>query len=364
MSEKTEQATSQKLQESRKKGQVAQSQDIPKLLISIGILETIFALVEYGMQRIESMMLLPLVRLRDPFGHAMEEILTNSLLVLVLFSAIVCSIALLLRVLGGWIQFGPLFSVEALLPKPESLNPVNHFKNMFSGRQMAQLLTSLIKAAAMGLVLWLSLETEIGNLGRLAQSTLDGFWHGVLQLFISCARRVLLVLLVLSLMDFGVQRFFFLKQQRMSREDIRNEYKQNEGDPHMKGHRRQVAQDILNEEPKVVRNVTVEDANVLLVNPTHYAVGLYYRSGETPLPRLMFKAHGDDAHYLIDQAQRAHIPVVRYIWLTRTLYRTTPEGSWIPRETLKAVAQVYRLLRELEDSYLSEVVELEEEPFL
>ncbi|WP_061800115.1 type III secretion system export apparatus subunit SctU [Serratia ficaria] len=363
MSEKTEQATSQKLQESRKKGQVGQSQDIPKLLISIGILEAIFALVEYGMQRIESMMLLPLLRLSDPFGHAMEEVLTDSLLVLVLFSAIVCSIALLLRVLGGWIQFGPLFSVEALFPKPESLNPVNHFKNMFSGRQMAQLLTSLIKAAAMGLVLWLSLETEIGNLGRLAQSTLDGFWHGVLQLFISCARRVLLVLLVLSLIDFGVQRFFFLKQQRMSREDIRNESKQNEGDPEMKGHRRQVAQDILNEVPRVVRNVAVEEANVLLVNPTHYAVGLYYRSGETPLPRLMFKAHGDDAHYLVDQAQRAHIPVVRYIWLTRTLYRTTPEGSWIPRETLKAVAQVYRLLRELEDSYLSEVVELEEEPF-
>ncbi|AML56933.1 type III secretion system export apparatus subunit SctU [Serratia rubidaea] len=363
MSEKTEQATPQKLQESRKKGQVGQSQDIPKLLISIGILEAIFALVEDGMQRMESMMLLPLLRLRDPFGHAMEEVLSDSLLVLALFSAIVCSIALLLRVLGGWIQFGPLFSVEALLPKPESLNPVNHFKNMFSGRQMAQLLTSIIKAAAIGVVLWLSLAPEMGNLARLAQSTLDGFWHGVLQLFISCARRVLLVLLALSLMDFGVQRFFFLKQQRMSHEDIRNEYKQNEGDPHMKGHRRQVAQDILNEEPSAARNVAVEEADVLLVNPTHYAVGLYYRPGETPLPRLVFKAHGDDAHYLVDQAQRAHIPVVRYIWLTRTLYRTTPEGSWIPRETLKAVAQVYRLLRELEDSYLNEVIELEEEPF-
>lgn len=77
MSEKTEDATPQKLRESRKKGQVSQSQDIPKLLISIGILETLFAMVDTGMQRLQAMMLLPLTRLRDPFDHAMEEVISG-----------------------------------------------------------------------------------------------------------------------------------------------------------------------------------------------------------------------------------------------------------------------------------------------
>lgn len=361
MSEKTEDATPQKLQESRKKGQVSQSQDIPKLLISIGILEAIFALVESGMQRMEAMIMLPLTRIGQPFGHAMEEVVTDSLLVLLLFSAIIGAIAIVLRIVGGWLQFGPLFAVEAMMPKLDSLNPVNHFKNMFSARQFTQLLTSIIKAGVIGVVLWLALEPETGNLARLAQTDLNTFWHGVLMLFIKAARQVLLVLLALSALDFGLQKYFYLKQQRMSHEDIRNEFKQSEGDPHMKGHRRQVAHEILNEEPKAPRQIAVEEADVLLVNPTHFAVGLYYRPGETPLPRLLFKASDDDAHHLIEQAQRAKIPVIRYIWLARTLYRTTAEGEWIPRETLKAVAQVYRLLRELEDHYLDEVIELEEE---
>ncbi len=361
MSEKTEDATPQKLQESRKKGQVSQSQDIPKLLICIGVLETVFALVESGMQRMQSMMLLPLSRLRDPFDHAMEEVIGDSLLVLLVMAGSVAALVVVLRILGGWVQFGPLFAVEALMPKLETLNPVNHFKNMFSARQMTQLLTSMIKAVIIGLIVWQAIMPELPALAQLALGSLDGFWQGVMALFIKVARRVLLVMLALSLLDFGLQKYFYLKQQRMSHEDIKNEFKQSEGDPHMKGHRRQVANEILHEEPSAPRQVAVEEADMLLVNPTHFAVGLYYRPGETPLPRLLFKASDEEARALIEQAQRKKMPVIRFVWLTRTLYRTTKEGAYIPRETLTAVAQVYRLLRELEDHYLDEVIEMREE---
>lgn len=358
MSEKTEDATPQKLQESRKKGQVSQSQDIPKLMICVGVLEAVFAMVDTGMQRMEAMMMLPLARLRTPFGHAMEEVLADSMTVLMWFVGVVCGIAVFLRILGGWIQFGPLFSVEALAPKFESLNPINHFKNIFSARQFTQLLTSIIKATVIAVIAWFAIEPELAGLAQLALGTLDGFWQGVMALFVKVTRQILMVLLVLSSIDFGIQKYFFLKQQRMSHDDIKNEFKQSEGDPHMKGHRRQVAHEILNEEPQPVREVAVEDADMLLVNPSHFAVGLYYRPGETPLPRMLFKASDQEAQALIEQAQRLRKPVIRFIWLTRTLYRTTNEGDYIPRETLTAVAQVYRLLRELEDQYLDEVIEI------
>lgn len=360
MSEKTEDATPQKLQESRKKGQVSQSQDIPKLLICIGILETIFALVDSGMQRLQAMMLLPLSRLRDPFDHAMEEVISDSVTSMLVLVGLACAIAMVLRIVGGWVQFGPLFSTEALLPKMETLNPFNHFKNIFSARQFTQLLTSLIKAIVIALIVWQAIEPDLGSLAQLALGDLNGFWQGVMALFIKITRRVLMVMLVISLFDFGIQRYFFLKQQRMSHEDIKNEFKQSEGDPHMKGHRRQVAQEILHEEPQSARQVNVEEADVLLVNPTHFAVGLYYRPDETPLPRLLFKACDAEARALIEEAQRKKRPVIRFVWLTRTLWRTTREGAYIPRETLTAVAQVYRLLREIEDQYLDEVIEIEE----
>lgn len=361
MAEKTEDATPQKLKESRKKGQVGQSQDIPKLLIFIGVMETIFALVGGGMQRLEAMMMLPLARLDDPFAHTMQEVVMDGFMVLLYFCGIVCALIFLLRILGGWIQFGPLFAPEALQPKFEALNPVGQLKNMFSARQLTTLLTSVFKAVAIGVIFYLAIKPDLGPLAQLAYSdNLNGFWLSVLALFKKIVRETLALLLVMSALDFGLQKYFFLKQQRMSHDDIRNEFKQSEGDPHMKGHRRSVSHEILNEAPKAKREVAVEEADMVLVNPTHFAVGLYYRAGETPLPRLLYKAEGYEAQDIIAEAQRRNLPVIRFVWLTRTLFRTVEEGEYIPRETLKAVAQVYRLLKELEDHELGDIVEIDD----
>lgn len=360
MAEKTEQATPQKLRESRRKGQVGQSQDIPKLFICVGLLETIFATAVNGMQRLQAMMILPLDRLREPFEHAAGEVLINGVLALLYFCGTACALIFALRILGGWVQFGPLYASEALAPKFDALNPVAHLKNMFSARQLTQLLGSLVKAMAVSGVIYLAVKPDLAALAQLAFGNLDDFWLQFLALFTRLARLTLGVLLVLSAFDFGLQKYFFLKQQRMSHEDIRNEYKQNEGDPHMKGHRRQLAQNILNEPAKSPRPIDLQQADVLLVNPTHFAVGLYYRPGETPLPRVVFKTDGYRARELIERAQHIHLPVVRFIWLTRTLYRTVDEGQYIPRETLRAVAQVYRLLRELEDQLPEGVMDIEE----
>ena len=361
MAEKTENATPQKLKESRKKGQVGQTPDIPKLLICIGVMETIFALVGGGMQRLEAMVMLPLGRLNDPFGHAMQEVVMDGLMVLCYFCGIVCALIFLLRVIGGWFQFGPLFATEALAPKFDAINPVGHLKNMFSAKQLTTLITSVLKAIAIGAVFYLAIKPDLGPLAQLAYGEdLNGFWQAVLALFMKIVRETLALLLVLSSVDFGLQKYFFLKQQRMSHEDIRNEFKQSEGDPHMKGHRKSMSHQILNEAPKPKREVVVEEADMVLVNPTHFAIGLYYRAGETPLPRLLFKAEGFEAQDIIEEAKNRQMPVIRFVWLTRTLFRTVEEGDYIPRETLKAVAQVYRLLKELEDQQLDRVLEIEE----
>ena len=361
MAEKTEDATPQKLKESRKKGQVGQTPDIPRLLICIGVMETIFALVGSGMQRLEAMVMLPLARLSDPFGHAMQEVAMDGLMVALYFCGIVCALIFLLRVLGGWIQFGPLFATEALQPKFDAINPVGHLKNMFSAKQLTTLLTSVLKATAIGIVFYLAIKPDLGPLAQLAYGDdLNGFWLSVLALFKKIVRETLALLLLMSSLDFGLQKYFFLKQQRMSHEDIRNEFKQSEGDPHMKGHRKSLSNQILNEAPKPKREVAVEEADMVLINPTHFAVGLYYRPGETPLPRLLYKAEGYEAQEIIEEAKNLQIPVIRFVWLTRTLFRTVQEGEYIPRETLKAVAQVYRLLKEIEDQHIDEVLEIEE----
>ncbi|WP_181486603.1 EscU/YscU/HrcU family type III secretion system export apparatus switch protein, partial [Lonsdalea populi] len=191
---------------------------------------------------------------------------------------------------------------------------------------------------------------------------LDGFWHGVAAVLQRVARTTLAALLVLAVLDFGLQKYFFMKQQRMSREDLRNEHKDSEGDPHMKGQRKSMARDILNAPAKLRPAGKVENADLLLVNPTHYAVALFYRPGQTPLPRILCKGEDEEARQLIARAHRAEIPVIRFVWLARTLYRQ-PEGRYIPRDTLQAVAQVYRVLRQLEQDTTrkAEVTEMDSE---
>ncbi|QKJ86333.1 type III secretion protein U [Paramixta manurensis] len=360
MGEKTEKATPQKLQEARKKGQISQSQDIPKLLVMLGVLETVFALMDDSMGKLEALMSLPLGRLDRPFTEALGEIGGAALLTLSVFFLLTVGIIILLRILGGWIQFGPLFATEALAPKFEALNPLGKFKEMFSARQFVQILNSLLKAIVLGLVFWMLIEPRLPLLASMSDGTLVDFWHGAAAILKTLAHTIIGVLLVFSVADFALQKYFYLKQNRMSHEDIKNEYKQNEGDPHTKGHRRHLARELVNSPPKKVTPQQVEKADVLLVNPTHFAVGLFYQPDETPLPVLLFKAEDADAQELIALAHKANIPVVRYIWLTRTLYRTTDEGAYIPRETLKAVAQIYRLLRSLEDRLRGELIEFEE----
>ncbi|WP_395489324.1 type III secretion system export apparatus subunit SctU [Cedecea davisae] len=360
MSEKTEQASPHKLQEARKKGQVSQSQDIPKLLIMFGVLQLIFTMMDASMDKLQALMTLPLLRLSAPFTQALGEVSGAALLTVGVFFMMTVGTVILLRIAGGWLQFGPLFAIAALAPKLEALNPLNKFKEMFSVKQFIQILNSLLKAITLSVVFWLLIKPRLPLLANLAGGTLDGFWHASVAILETLAHTIVGVMLVFAVADFALQKYFFLKQNRMSHEDVKNEYKQMEGDPHTKGHRKHVAHEILNGPAKKVTPQEMEKADVLLVNPTHFAVGLRYEPDETPLPMLLFKAQDDEAKALIKMAHAANIPVVRYVWLTRNLYRTTEEGAYIPRDTLKAVAAIYRLLRKLEGRIKGETIEFEE----
>ncbi|AXF77220.1 type III secretion system export apparatus subunit SctU [Erwinia tracheiphila] len=360
MAEKTEKPTKQKLQDARRKGQVSQSQEVPKLFICAGIVEMVLTLDDVGMQKLQALMMLPLARISQPFELAANEVVGSALTLVATFCGVTVSLAALLRIIGGWIQYGPLFAPEALKPDFNRLDPINQFKQMFSVKKLTDMLNSILKAAAICTIFYLVMTPDLESLARLSYGDLDSFWPAVEVILTRVSRQTLLTLLVLTMLDFGLQKYFFIKQQRMSHQDIRDEHKQSEGNPHMKGHRKALAHELLNEPVKAVKSKPVEEADLLLVNPTHYAVALYYRPELTPLPRIICKGEDKEAKELITRAQKANIPVIRFIWLARTLYRSQ-EGQMIPRHTLQAVAQVYRVLRELDDQILDEVIELEAE---
>ncbi len=155
---------------------------------------------------------------------------------------------------------------------------------------------------------------------------------------------------VLLLLEFGIAL--------LTQVEVVKEYKDMEGDPHVKGQRRSLAYQLAQEEPKV-KLPKLEEADMLVVNPTHFAVALYYRPGKTPLPLLVDKGTDAGARRLIARAKAADVPVIQCVWLARTLY-TKKRGANIPRETLQAVALIYRTLRELDDEAKRETLQLPE----
>ncbi|WP_122455842.1 type III secretion system export apparatus subunit SctU [Pseudomonas viridiflava] len=358
MSEKTEEPTQKKLDDARKKGQVGQSQDVPKLFIFAALMEMILGLVDGGMSRLKALIALPLTELDRPFNAALGEVLTKAGWELLLFMLPVLGIAAAMRLAGGWVQFGPLFATDSLKLDFERLNPINQFKQMFSSRQLFNLFNSLCKAVMITCVLYVLLPPALGDLIGLARTDLDSYWMALVELFTHLSRTCLGLLLVLAALDFALQKYFFVKGQRMSHEDIRKEYKESEGDPHMKSHRKALAREITDQPGSAApARAPVEDADMLLVNPTHFAVALFYRPDQTPLPRIICKGRDAEARELIERARDAGVPVVRFVWLARTLYRENV-GQFIPRATLQAVAQVYRLLREMDEQLKGDVIEM------
>jgi type III secretion protein U len=355
--EKTQKATPKKIRDARKKGQVGQSQDLSSLLVLAVVTEVALMLADRSMQKLGDMVLFPVSRLDVPFVRAMEETLVHAGSVLAGFTLMTVGIAIAMRLLATWMQFGFLFAPEALHPDPNRLNPVNHAKQMFSGQSLMNMFMGLVKAVFIGAVLYLITKPALGSLIGLVNGSLQNYWQGLASLFRHIMHVCLGILLVLAAVDFGLQKYFFAKRLRMSEEEVRKEFKELEGDPHVKMHRRSLAKELVEQPAGESRQV--ESADMLVVNPTHFAVALFYRPEETPLPQLIQKGVDADARALIERAKAAGVPVIQCVWLARTIYREEV-GHFIPRETLQAVAHIYRVLRELDDEAKQDVIEIPE----
>ncbi|MCF5708747.1 MULTISPECIES: type III secretion system export apparatus subunit SctU [Pseudomonas syringae group] len=358
MSEKTEKATPKQIRDAREKGQVGQSQDLGKLLVLMAVSEVTLGLADESVNRLQALLALSFKGIDRSFLSAVEHLTSEGLSVLISFTLCSVGLAMLMRLISSWAQIGFLFAPKALKIDINKINPFSHAKQMFSGQNVSTLLLSILKAVAIAATLYSQVKPALGTLIILANSDLVTYWHALVELFRHVLRVILGLLLVIAMADFALQKYFHAKKLRMSHEDIKKEYKQSEGDPHVKGHRRQLSHEILNQEPTAASK-PVEDADMLLVNPTHYAVALYYRPGETPLPLIHCKGEDEDALDLIARAKRAGIPVVQSIWLARTLYRVQV-GKYIPRPTLQAVGHIYKVVRQL-DEVTDEVIQVEVE---
>ncbi|CDG82306.1 type III secretion system export apparatus subunit SctU [Janthinobacterium agaricidamnosum] len=355
MSDKTEQPTSKKREDARAKGQIAVSRDLARVISLTALSELALATEPWWREAISGLMLNSIAAIGQPFHERMLGMIQSAGLLLLLVFGTCLVVCGLLAFISHWGQFGILISTESLTPSLDKLNPVNGIKQLFSKKKLSELLLSLFKATVMlGLTFFL-VRDQISSILHLAGGEPKDIYEGFIILLRSVLHSILILCGVLGLLDFALQRYFLTKNLMMDMQEIKREYKESEGDPMVKGMRKQLARQWAQEEPVAKTG----DANAVVVNPTHFAVAMRYDTS-TPVPQVLAKGRDEVARAMIARAHELGIPVIRHVWLARTLYATARPGGYVPSSSYEAVAQVYAAVKEvLESGREHTVLELE-----
>lgn len=336
--EKTEEPTQKKLDDARKKGQNAKSQDVNAAASLVGLLICLIVTGDSMFDQLSNSMQLALrqgvlVKSNSELFAVMIELLKSG------FGAILPLVAtsVVIGFVASFAQVGFNLSFEPLSPNFDKLNPASGLKKMFSVRSIIDFLKMLAKAVALGAVLWVLI---VGLIPLLVGATyFDPAGVGVLawKSMLKLLAAACVVFIVIGPVDFGLQIWLFKRDQKMTKDEIKREHKESDGDPQLKGQRKQLAREMATSPPEK----RVPGSSVVVTNPTHYAVALRYEPGETPLPIIVAKGMDAEAMRIRAIAEQSRVPIVGNPPLARALHKLNVDDP-VPEELFEAVAGVLR----------------------
>jgi type III secretion protein U len=342
---KTERPTRKRLRELRRQGRVARSADVPATAVVLaGIMYLVFAGVGL-VQGLSGMLdraakadfaaLDSTAAIADwTHGLLMDawQLLWPLLVVLAVAAA-----------LAGFIQVGGIFSVEAVKPQLSRVSPGEGLRRLFSLHTVIELAKLLLKTALLALVVWFLTRQMLTTLLQSHWIEIAALLPLSTSLISILAWSALGCFVAVTVFDVWFQRWQFERQNRMTIEEVRREHREMEGDPQIRVRRRQIHREVT--EASMLQDL--RKANVVIVNPTHIAVALYYSAGETDLPVVIAKGEGDLAREIRRIAEAEGIPVMQNVDLARRLQSTATVNQYIPEELIEPVAIVLRWAQSL-----------------
>jgi type III secretion protein U len=348
MAEKTEKATPKKLRDARKKGQVAKSQDFPSALTFVVSISTTLALSGYLFQQLSSYIIvtfksisgnLDLQNTAPSYLYQAINVIYNTSLPIAIFTAIV-------GVMTCFLIVGPLFSLEAMKPNLKKLNPIDNIKNMFKFKTVFELLKSILKIAGAIILIYTVVINSLPEIISTVTMPVLGAAYVFNDFLVKVVIRVGIFFLVIAIFDLIYQKKNFEKEMKMEKFEVKQEYKDTEGDPHIKSKRRQTAHEIAYQEGPAA----VKRAKAVITNPVHIAVAVMYESETEPAPRIVTMGKGTMADLIIKEAMNYNVPIMRNVALAQTLFENGEINNYIPEDTYQAVAEILRWIEGLESS--------------
>ncbi len=345
--EKTEPATPRRREEARKKGQVAKSGEVGTAFMVLASFVMLNALAPYMGRHLEEMLNYYFQNMAywDGDASGFHQLFLFGLVKLALIVAPILLGLLVIGVVGQVIQVGFYASSEALTPKLSRINPIEGFKRIFSKRALVEFAKSVAKIFLVGYLVYGQVRQ---NLEWLPQISLLSLGESISLMTDSIYRmglQVGLFLLIIAAADYWWQRREFENSIKMSKQEIKEEYKQMEGDPQIRSKIRQRQRQMASQRMMAA----IPTADVIITNPTHYAIAISYKPDEMSAPQVVAKGMGLIAARIKEEGKKHDIATVENAPLAQALYKGTEIGQEIPAELYAAVAEVlafvYRLRR-------------------
>lgn len=332
-------ATPRKLEQARKEGQVVKSKDFSTAVSLLILFSVIFGLAPFIWNQI--VQVFTLLYEQIPNAHTEQigymYILTIAIKGAALIIGPILAIAWLVAVLADFVQVGPLVAIAPLMPKLDKLNPTKYFKNIMSIKTLFELFKNIVKVLILGYIGWAVYKDHIESILMLA--SVDNNFAVMIEfgkLITEFIFKACIAFLIIAAADYGVTKWKFLKDQKMSFKEIKDEYKNSEGDPNVKAALRQRRMQMLQQGAMNA----VPTADFVVTNPTHVACALKYVAEEMDSPMLIAKGTELIAKKIIGIAKEHNVPVIENPPVARALFKMVDINQPIPPELYKAVAEI------------------------
>lgn len=347
-SDKTERATPKRKEDARRRGQVAKSQDLNGALVLLAGLLSISIFAPHVVGQMETAMREGLTSIAHPqelmSAAGLGQLFASTAKAIVLGVAPIAGVCLLAGIVANVGQSGIKPATQAMRPDPRKLNPINGARNVFGTRMLFEGGKSLAKVGAVGAIVALTLIPQLTELSATVGADPAALAAQLASMVFALAQRAALAYLLIGVIDYAYQRWRHEKSLRMSKQELREELKSHSLPAEVKGaqRRRQLQQ------ARARMMAAVPEADVVVVNPTHFAVALKY-DGSKPAPECVAKGQDLIALQIRRLAEEAGVPVIEDRPLARSLHASIEIGQLVPEELFQAVAQVlayvYRVAR-------------------
>ncbi|RDC50662.1 flagellar biosynthesis protein FlhB, partial [Acinetobacter sp. RIT592] len=347
--DKTEEPTGKKIKDARKSGNIAKSKEVVTTVTLLGVLMIIYAMSDFIIGELQSYIV---QYLNTGFTNEFSIVLVKDLLMILLmgFMKIIIPVGMIIILfssIGNLMQSGFLMTTDPLKPKLSKLNPISGFKNMFSKKALGNLIKSVIIVTVLFKVGYSFMEKNFMGIMKTGDIYLPYLMRTIVELIRDLIQNIILVLVVVSTLDYAYQKYVYKKDLKMTKQEVKEEFKQMEGNPEIKGKIKQKQREISSRRMME----SVPSASVIVTNPTHISIAIKYEKGADSAPTVVAKGADLIAFKIREIAKEHDIPIIENKPLARLIYKEVEIEQEIPEKMYQEVAEVLVAVYKIKNRY-------------